>query len=264
MIKVLLVEDEAIIRKALLYTIDWLSLGCTVVAEAATGEEGLKRIREHAPDIVITDICMADMSGLDMLAEGMKTHSFHSVILTGYGEFSYAQKAIALGASDYILKPIDEEQLRRSIRRIAEQIVKEREYAALKQRSDLPAFPLGEDVALLLESCGNYYVRRVLLRIKERYNERISIEQLAAELRVSTSYLSRLVKEETSMPFQTILQRHRMRCAIEMMEGGDRRIYQVAEAVGYADYKRFCAAFKKHVGLTPTEFLATLESHRAK
>ena len=264
MIKVLLVEDEEIIRKTLMFTIDWLSLGCTVVAEAETGEEGLERIKEYAPDIVITDIRMADMNGLEMLDKGAKLRRFKSVILSGYSEFTYAQKAITLGASDYILKPIDEACFCLAIRRIAEQIVRERETRALEYGEGGAYDLVGDDIAPLVESSTNYYVQLVLKRIRERYHEKINIEQLAREFGVSGSYLSRLVKEETSMPFQTLLQRYRIHRAIGLMENGNRRIYQVAEAVGYPDYKRFCSLFKKLVGLSPTELLNRMEKSKIK
>ena len=119
MLKVLLVEDENLIRRGLQYKMDWTEVNCVVVGEAATGKEGLARMRELRPDIVITDIRMPDMDGLEMLREGRAVCPFHAIIISGYGEFDYAQQAIRLGVAEYLLKPVDVNELRNCLRRIA-------------------------------------------------------------------------------------------------------------------------------------------------
>lgn len=256
MLKVILVEDEAIIRKALHHGIDWLSIGCNVVAEAETGEDGLQLIRSERPDIVITDIRMADMSGLEMLAAGQQDHTFKSIILTGYSEFAYAQKAIELGASAYILKPIDERILHDELNKIVREIIEMRNLEASRPALKFPFARLDDPVSPLLATCTNFYVQRVLSRLQDAYATKINIEQLATEYGVSNSYLSRLVKAETGQTFQALLQRQRIHHAIQLLTTGDHRIYEVGESVGYDDYKRFCSVFKKHVGLTPSDYLA--------
>lgn len=90
-----------------------------VVGEAATGQEGLTQIKALRPDIVITDIRMPDMDGLEMLREGRGVCPFHAIIISGYGEFDYAQQAIRLGVAEYLLKPVDVNELKNCLRRIA-------------------------------------------------------------------------------------------------------------------------------------------------
>ena len=85
MLKVLLVEDENLIRRGLQYKMDWTEVNCVVVGEAATGQEGLAQIKALHPDIVITDIRMPDMDGLEMLREGRAICPFHAIIISGYG-----------------------------------------------------------------------------------------------------------------------------------------------------------------------------------
>ena len=93
MIRILIAEDEEIIRSGLLYTIDWLSMSAVVIASAATGTEGLEKIKSLRPDIVITDIKMPGMSGLDMIAEAQKEKiDFIPIVLTSYSDFNM-QKA---------------------------------------------------------------------------------------------------------------------------------------------------------------------------
>ena len=126
MIKVLVVEDEYIIRKGMINTIDWLSMDCKIIGEGINGREGLKLIEEFAPDLVITDIRMPVMDGLEMLKTAEEAGlKFEKIILTSYGEFKYAQEGIKLGVADYILKPIDEELLEKAVKKVKEKIEKE-------------------------------------------------------------------------------------------------------------------------------------------
>ena len=106
MYKVLLVEDEEIIRKGLMYLVDWEKEDCVVVGEAGDGVEGTEKIRKLRPDMVITDVRMPFLSGLDML-EQTRSIPYAAIVISGYDEFEYAKRAIKLGVKDYIVKPID-------------------------------------------------------------------------------------------------------------------------------------------------------------
>lgn len=119
--KVLLVDDEPAIREGLSYLIDWEALGYKIQAIASDGEEGLKKIKLIQPDLIISDIRMPEMDGLEMIQKAKALgYQFQSIILSGYSEFEYAQKAIQLGSVSYLLKPIDEEELIRMLKKIHE------------------------------------------------------------------------------------------------------------------------------------------------
>lgn len=118
--KVLIVDDEPIIREGLPHIIDWQYYGFEIVGAAQNGIEGIKLIQEYQPDLVITDIRMPEMDGLEMIHTAKQRGvSFYSIILSGYSEFSYAQKAIRLGTVSYLLKPIDEDELTDILQRIS-------------------------------------------------------------------------------------------------------------------------------------------------
>ena len=112
MLKVVVVEDEELVRKGIVLTVDWAGAGCAVVGEAANGEEGLEVIRRYRPDLIVTDIRMPKLDGIEMLRrlreEGNRAHV---VFLTAYSDFSYAQSALKLGAADYLLKPFHDGEL---------------------------------------------------------------------------------------------------------------------------------------------------------
>lgn len=93
MIRVLIVEDEEIIRKGLINTIDWIEKDCNIVGEAINGLDGLEKIRELKPDLVITDIKMPNLNGLEMIKRCQSEDIvFESILLTSYGEFEYAKE----------------------------------------------------------------------------------------------------------------------------------------------------------------------------
>lgn len=115
---------------------------------------------------------------------------------------------------------------------------------------------------VLFSTCHNYYVKKVLQEIQQHYNEHLSIEKIAEALNVSPGYLSRQFRKETSLNFVTAVQRYRVQKAIAMLETGKWKIYEVSDAVGYSDYKRFSFVFKKITNLTPTEFISSIDKLR--
>ena len=119
MLKVVVVEDEELVRRGIVLAVDWASVDCVVVGEASNGEEGLEVIRRYHPDLVITDIKMPKLDGIEMLrqlrAEG---NDAYAIFLTAYSDFDYAQAAVRLGAVDYLLKPFQDGALAAAIRRV--------------------------------------------------------------------------------------------------------------------------------------------------
>ncbi len=259
MIKVLIVEDEEIIRKGLVYTIDWMTMGCMVVADAENGAEGLEKIRQYSPHVVITDIKMPRLSGIDMLEEAEKLNytGFKSIILTSYSEFEYAKKAIQLKVFDYVLKPVDEEKLKEVISKVKLAIEKEKlNNSILEIAGKNTAGELADlNVYINTEVSKNIYVSRALQEIKENYNHKISVEAIAEEMGVSASYLSRRFKDLTSQTFLDMLNKYRVQKAVEFMALGLYRIYEISDMTGFSDYKHFCSVFKKYTNTSPTEFI---------
>lgn len=248
--KVLIVEDEEIIRRGLVDTIDWSGMGCVVVGDAADGRAGLEMIRSLHPDIVMTDIRMPRMDGIEMAraarAEGILGAL---VFFTSYSDFTYAREAIRLDAADYLLKPVDERELAKLMEKLTAGV----------QGDDAPGVPL--PVAplpwqdWLADEGMNPYVRQTMQRIRQSFAERLSIERLADEFGVSASYLSRKFKEAAHQTFGEALTRQRLYMAARQLATGIYRVYEVAEQNGFGDYKNFCTVFKKYAGESPTDFM---------
>lgn len=128
MYSLLIVDDEKWVRQGLRSTIDWQAVGVEVLGEAEDGEEALKFIQHRTPDIIITDIKMPRMDGLALI-ETVKNRKMPSkiIIISGYSDFSSAQKAIRCGASDYVLKPIEETQVLDVVRKCVTELRRENE-----------------------------------------------------------------------------------------------------------------------------------------
>ena len=131
MLKVVVVEDEELVRKGIVLAVDWASVGCAVVGEAANGQEGLEVIARYRPDLIVTDIKMPRLDGLEMVrqlrAQGTRAYV---ILLTAYSDFSYAQAAVKLGAVDYLLKPFRDGELEAVVERIQRREREERHPAA--------------------------------------------------------------------------------------------------------------------------------------
>ncbi|MBB6734717.1 response regulator [Cohnella zeiphila] len=127
MYKVLIVDDEYYFRQALKVTLPWEELGFRIAGEAKNGEEALARMAEWEPDIVLVDINMPIMDGIDFIQNVRGSERDPKfIVLTGHNEFAYAKQAVQLGVFNYVLKPINEEELRDSLLDLKNLIQKER------------------------------------------------------------------------------------------------------------------------------------------
>ena len=255
MLKILIAEDEDIIRKGLVYTIDWLSMDCVVVAEAADGEEGLQKIIEFKPDVVITDIKMPKMDGIEMVRQALNIRKFKTIILTSYAEFDYAKKAIELKAYEYLLKPIDEDKMIEVIQALHDQMDKNKEVEFVLENIKNPSMRIDFNHYMQMDNTENGYVAKAIKKIQESYMDKIGIETISDELGVSASYLSRKFKEVTNHSFLDLLNRYRVQQAIKLLNTGKYRVYEISDMTGFGDYKHFCTVFKRYTSMSPTVFV---------
>ncbi len=144
---VLLADDENIVRNGLRYVIDWEALDFYICEEAATGTEAMEKIRRFRPDLVLLDIRMPGMYGTELIQKA-REEGFEGefIILSGYSDFSYAQTALKYGASSYLTKPIDEDELENAVFSVKEKL--ETKY---KQRSSLKHYKTKAKSAVLFD-----------------------------------------------------------------------------------------------------------------
>lgn len=243
MLKVLIVDDEALVRRGIVLGVDWAALGCVVVGEAANGEEGIAAVERFSPNLIITDVRMPKMDGIEMMNRlREKGCRAHVIVLTAYSDFSYARSALQFGADDYLLKPFRDQELTAAIDRIHR---KERERTSLTPQAALP----------LVKGDKSKYVLQALEYIAVHYADQdISITSIAAHLGVSEGHLSHVFKKETSYTVISYLTQYRMHTAMKLLQDCRYKVYEVAEMVGYRDVAYFGSTFKKLVGVSPSEY----------
>ena len=252
MYRVLIVEDEDIIRKGIAYTMDWMSMDCVIAGEAANGKEGVEKILELRPDIVVADIMMPYMNGIEMIRSTKDQVPYKSILLTSYAEFSYAKQAIDLKVSDYLMKPVEEEEIRKAIEKVTGEIRKEQEIARICERH---AGEFSMQEFYKKAEMGNPYVKKTLEITEKEYANKISVESIADQLGVSASYLSRKFKQITGLTYLDFLNKYRISQAIRLMETGQYKVYEISEKTGFSDYKHFNVVFKRYTNQSPTEFM---------
>lgn len=246
MIKVLIAEDENLIRKKLLHFIDYDALGMVVVADVANGVSGVELIKKYKPDIVLADINMPEKDGLDMIKETLD-YDYIAIIISGYDYFSYAQRALKYGVTDYLLKPISLDDLNEALVNAREIIYKKR--SIISRNSDIEnAIDISTD-----EAIKDSTVVEMINFIKSNYQDKISISDLSKKLAYSESMLNRKFKKEVHITFNEYLNRYRINKAIELLKNSDYNITEISYMCGYSSAKYFSRVFKKYLGISPSD-----------
>ena len=223
MYSLVIIDDAKYTIEGISKLLDWKMLGIEIVGTALDGDDGLQLIRQKNPDIVLTDIKMRSMDGIEMTeilrAEGYKGKI---IMLSGYREFEYARRAIDVGAYKYLLKPIDETELQKTIESIVG------EWDENDARNSLE----------IKKGKARSVIERILEYIDENYMDDVSLETLARISYSSKSHISRLFKEYTGVNL--------IECELSI----DEIVYKV----GYKDGKHFRKIFKKMEGVSPREY----------
>lgn len=257
MYKVLVVEDEDIIRKGLVFSVHWADFDCVVVGECANGKEGIEAIRNLQPDIVITDINMPIVDGLEMIRQTYEIEEYSAIILSGYSEFEYAQSALRYGVLEYLLKPLKNSEIYDAIEKAKRECEKRKKYHSAPPFADR----LAEE--FICESQIDYrgddvLVKQMLDFIRQNYQKKVLMSDLEKQLNYSSTFLNKKFKEATGTTFMEYMNRYRILQAIELMRTQNMPVQEVAWKCGIGEYKYFSSVFKKYLGCSPKEYIANL------
>lgn len=231
-------DDELIIRQGLM-TIPWNEYNVEVLGIASNGIEALEMVREKCPDILLTDIRMPGVNGLSLIQEAKKYNpEIQAILLTGYEDFDYARDAIRLGAIDYILKPSEPEEIIESVEK------------AIKKLEAVYGSAVNEKKSKV----KNEIICKLIGYIRKHYKEEITLQTAAEHVHMNHIYISRLFKKETGETFLDYLTKFRLKRACVLLAKSEYKIYEIAAEVGITDSGYFSQVFRKHYGMTPSEY----------
>ncbi len=249
MYKLLIAEDEKIIRNGLAMGIPWETIGFEVVFLAENGQKAIDYIRENPVDVVMLDIKMPILDGL-AVAEILNREypEIKIVILSGYAWFEYAQQAIRCGVSEYLLKPVKNDEILDAMKRIKEKI------DAVKNPGGEKSEEQKEPTHRESDAKGTGIILRAKSYIDKNYMHALSLTDMSDYLGINGVYFSTLFKNETGITFKDYLTRIRIEKAKSLLVNEEIKINKVAELTGYYDYRNFCKIFRRETGSSPSEY----------
>ncbi|MDD9270517.1 response regulator [Paenibacillus sp. GCM10023248] len=246
LVKVIVVEDEDLIRNNLVKRIESGNHAVKVVGAAQDGKDALELVRQEQPDLLVTDIRMPVMDGLELIhILHMYFPRIRKIITSGYADFEYAKRAMQYNVNDYLLKPVSTDELQRVISRMITLIESERAQfeERLRGLSPHPA-PNPEDTVQLVRDF-----------MKENFTKELSLEHIARHFNFTASYLSKIFIKYTSEPPSRYLMMLRINEAKYLLtHHPNLTIKEVGESVGYPDQFYFSRIFKQITGFTPKEY----------
>lgn len=237
-LRVLLVDDEIMIREGFKRLFDWEAHDCEVIGEAADGMEALNQIDVLNPDIVIMDINIPIMNGLKVIKlSRMKHPEIAFVIVSGYDDFSYCREALRLQITDYILKPVNYDEFGKCIDNLKISLFQQR---------------ITEEKELKRQASRT--ILGITRYLQENLSQEISLAILSEEFKLNPQYISQLFKSEIGVGFLTYLTNIRLENAKKLLVSTSFSVAEVAEQCGYSDYRVFTKVFKRTEGITPSQF----------
>lgn len=239
-IRTLIADDDAIILQGMRKFIDWEQYGFEIVATAADGKTLLQLSREKEIDVVITDIEMPKMNGLEMMKALRETNKeVKIIVISGFDKFEYAKQAIQYGVSYYLLKPINPVELVGVLNQLRNDFSERQTFAEEGPSEQM-------DVEQI--------VRLVKEKIDANEDKDINLEYIQEHYYINFTYFSRAFKDIVGIPFTRYKQNHKMRYASFLLENTSYKLYEIAEKLDYDDERYFSRVFKKHYGMTPREW----------
>lgn len=242
--KIMIVDDEPKIRRGMKTLLEEQD-GFEVIGIYDNAMSSLSDLDEKQPNVLITDIKMPEYSGLDLIEKiREKDKNLYIIILSGYGSFKYAQRAIRSGVYRYLTKPTNPRELISVLREIELKIEGGNRTVSKSEEK--------ESVEV-----GNLLIRKALDYIELHYAEKIGLKTLSDALYISPNYFSDLFRRHMKVKFSDFLIEYRLKKACILLKKPEYKVSEIAEMVGFRDSTYFSTVFKKTYNLTPLEYKNT-------
>ncbi len=234
-------DDEPLILDEIVNSIPWMDNGFEVVGSAEHPDKAISEIKEKRPDVVFSDLKLPGMDGVDMIKvlkeDGL---SFECIMLSAFANFEDSRRFFRLDGFDYILKPMQQQEV---------QIVLERLSKKLSKKAPKPA-RVSENV--------NSAFLKLIEHIEGDFRSKHTLDSLSRTFGLSSNYICNLFARHYNSTLTRFLTTLRMKYAINLMLTTSMQYKEVANECGYSDYYYFCKVFKEFYGESPSGYMKTL------
>lgn len=229
----IIVDDDKWALTDIRSNIAFTQAGFRVVGEYLNAKDALKAIAAAPPDLIITDICMGEMSGLDMVEE-CRRQGIPSmfIVISGHSDFGYAQRALNNGACHFMLKPVDAGEGLRMLMKVRDRLT----------HKGVP------------EASHHRAMDEIMQYMREHYQQRLALEDVADHFYMNKTYLSELFKKETGKSFVQFKNEIRVERAKVLLRNSDELISSISQQCGFEDAGYFSTVFKLMTQLTPQQY----------
>ncbi|MFP5114023.1 response regulator transcription factor [Bacillaceae bacterium C204] len=247
---ILIVDDEPRTRQGLKKTLDIWANGKYQIDTASNGEEAIELMQQQKVHILITDIRMPEITGLQLLKMA-KAQNIYPVIIviSAYSEFEYAQEALRLGVINYLLKPISKKVFIEAVEDAVQAVEKQERAGVIEKVVDKKLVEANTQ-----NPSNRVPIREAIDYINNHLKNELTQKEVADHVHLNPSYLSVLFKEHVKLTFSEYVTRRRIQRAKELLISTNLPINDIAEESGYKTAKYFIKIFKELEGMTPSAY----------
>ncbi|MCM3587482.1 response regulator [Mesobacillus maritimus] len=250
---IVIVDDEPRTRQGLQRTLESWNNGEYTILTAESGEDVLRIADERKIHILLSDIRMPEMTGLQLL-KTMKEKGMSPVVIviSAYSEFEYAQEALRLGVVNYLLKPIGKKKLIEAVEEAVKVLEKQVRVGMIERVVDEKIVDANTKMTSTKDT-----IKKAIHYIDQHLKDELSLKEVASHVHLNPSYFSALFKEQVELNFSEYVTRRRIQRAKELVVSTNLPIGEIAEEVGYKTSKYFIKLFKEYEGITPSAYRKT-------
>ena len=239
---VVLIDDEYWALKGLLNSYDWAGSGFQIKGCYMDPIQALEDLQISPPDIVFTDVCMDSLNGLELISNLRSEQKIREfVVVSGYDRFDFVQQSLRLGVFDYLLKPIDREELAALMQRLSDHL-------SIMPETDM------ETIVINDAPVKHDAVDQILKYINQHYADTLTLRMLSREFYLTETYICDLLKKYTGKTFVAILQEIRLNQAKRLLSETSITIAEVGRQVGYTDQGYFSRIFRRMECMSPMQY----------
>lgn len=229
----LIIDDEQSVHHAIRSLVDWTSLGLYAPHSAFNGIEALKLMERLQPGIAFVDMNMPLMDGVTFLSKATELYpDTQFIVVSGYDSFNFTRAAIRYNVIDYLLKPIDVDELLEALQKAISQLPYQ------PQESRAPA-----DIAAEIKTY-----------IDTHYSEDINLDKIAEKFYFSREYVGRIFRAQYGFAVYEYIQQVRMDQALKLLRNPKLSLQAIADCLGYSNANYFSKAFRKFYGISPRDY----------